>query len=883
MRDATVRLITLCLIIGIGIPKSYSAELHVPAQFATIQAAVDAAIPGDTVLVADGTWSGVGNVTIHPDGKAITIRSASGDPEACTIDGSGIDQGFVCASAETRDTVIMGFTLYRCGRDPNLGPVDGAGISCVNASPTIRHCRFVDGYASWSYPGPGSGMYGSGGAIACSDGAAPEIADCVFITCIAGESGGAIHARDAAPVILDCAFTDNRSYGRGGAINLKDSPAVINGCVFTDNRAVNGDGGALCLDASSAEITLNEFTLNRSLRGGAVACLGATPIIGGASDLGNRFDRNYSGSGADLFAQVPASTIDARFNTFTGLMMSDYCVSPQETFDLSGSQTTATPIQSDVFVAQDGSDENSGLSIDAPFRTIQFALSRVLPTEASPITIHIASGEYSAFTTGEAFPLPLLSHLSLSGADQCRTHLNPSYQSVCLFGHHDTDVRIDGIDIRGGSGESGGGLHASDCQVELTNLTVRESVAEKGAAMYLSGTDASMRSVLIMDNYSRYMGSSAGVVAIGGHLRILDSVITRNASDGPGGGVYVQGAALIASCRITENEARRASGGGVFCADGPLEMVNCELIRNRAILGGGVFVTGQYDLLNCLIAENTAVLSGASFQSFDASGLIRHSTIAANTTSGSVVSSVFFEQSDSTVSDSIVWNESGAEIQVEDAQLSVTNCDVRGGFEGAGNIDSDPQFTAMPMSNYYLNTGESGDPISPCIDAGGKMAAECTYSGLWGEIDLERWTAGSDWLRDSGVVDIGVHWDHALFSGVRLDLTTRMLHPGDRLRLDAVVLNHSGVDWSDSRLFVILDVYGSYWFAPSWAYMDDGFDWYSMDLAPGARNIVSVIPDTVWPEGVGSADNLAFWGGLTDGAFLNLRGDFDRVIFGYRD
>ena len=49
------------------------ATINVPADHATIQAAVTAASPGDTILVADGTY--IENVTID---KNITLLSVNG-------------------------------------------------------------------------------------------------------------------------------------------------------------------------------------------------------------------------------------------------------------------------------------------------------------------------------------------------------------------------------------------------------------------------------------------------------------------------------------------------------------------------------------------------------------------------------------------------------------------------------------------------------------------------------------------------------------------------------------------------------------------------------------------------------------------------------------
>ena len=125
-----------------------AATINVPADYTTIQAAVDAASGGDVILVAPGTYTGTGNEVVDMLGKAITIR-ATGTPEQTIIHGGGARRVITCSSGEGADTIIEGFTIT--GGSASTG----GGIYCSYSSPTITDCTITGNTAN----DDGGGVY----------------------------------------------------------------------------------------------------------------------------------------------------------------------------------------------------------------------------------------------------------------------------------------------------------------------------------------------------------------------------------------------------------------------------------------------------------------------------------------------------------------------------------------------------------------------------------------------------------------------------------------------------------------------------------------------------------------------------------------------------
>jgi serine protease len=109
-------------------PARSQNTLNVPADYPTIQSAINAANNGDTVLVAPGTY--VENINFN--GKAITVIS-SGGAATTIIDGNHNGTVVTFNHSETLSTVLSGFTI----RNGFRSGLWGAGIAVTSASPTI--------------------------------------------------------------------------------------------------------------------------------------------------------------------------------------------------------------------------------------------------------------------------------------------------------------------------------------------------------------------------------------------------------------------------------------------------------------------------------------------------------------------------------------------------------------------------------------------------------------------------------------------------------------------------------------------------------------------------------------------------------------------------
>jgi hypothetical protein len=252
----------------------------VGSPFASIQYGLNWAVAGDTVLVADGTYTGSSNTNIDFQGRRVVLRSASDNPEKCVIDCRGIvyySRGFQFRSGEDSTSIVRGLKVINGYVD------DGAGVLCESASPKFVNCVFAFNRAGQAGGGVKCrggrmiaenctfiGNYGANGGGAAVVQATPQFRNCTFRD-NTGISGGGIAYIDCSsmPTIRGCTFTGNLGSGTGGAISLSNSSLLVQSCTLTRNSSVTGSG----IDAwgsSAAMITQTIIAFGHS--GAAVHC-----------------------------------------------------------------------------------------------------------------------------------------------------------------------------------------------------------------------------------------------------------------------------------------------------------------------------------------------------------------------------------------------------------------------------------------------------------------------------------------------------------------------------------------------------------------------------------------------------------------------------------
>ncbi len=752
----------------------YSRVHFVPDSYPSIQAAIDAAKWGDTVLVADGTYQGYGNKNLTFHGKDLTVKSIHGKNN-CLIDCQDSGRGVIFENGESQNTIIEGFTIS-AGNVPDFG----GGMAVMNASPVIRDCLFSGNNAE-----NGGGLYIIGGN--------PTVSDCYFGFNQANNNGGGLlieHANDSTIIsgcqfsfnsalrtggllcegsdisVMDCMFNDNSAMMHSGGIYLHDSNALVTRCEFINNEStgVASDGGGLfALVYEELHISDCIFIGNSSsnngggmgFAGGNIAyvtnCLvkGNTATNGGGG-ISVRYsepifrnctivENTTSGDGGGLF-------LESTDSTFTD------CILWDNTPDSVHEEGTGSPVLTYCDIQQ-GSGTYPGTG----------------NINEDPLFITGPAGEYylndssgNPCVDAGSNPAANICYTSDTG-DVCMSELTTITQETS-----DTGIVDMGLHYRFGNvihvpGDYSTIQSAMDASGDGDTVLVADGTytGEGNKDLDFHGTPMTVKSVngpqtCVIDCENTLRGFS--VDSGEGPYSIIEGFTILNGNGGIGSAIKCESTSPTITNCIIRSCYSIAKAGGIYCKNSANPTIsNCLFESNTSDFEGGAIYCYQSapQIINCAFTQNTGEGGAISMDSCVPAPDIRNCTFYQNTSTISGGGAIYCVYSDPTVTDCILWDNSSSEIYTDNADPVITYCNIDGGFSGTGNINTDPRFETGPIGNFYLNN--TGTP-NPCRNAGSAPSTDICFLMGKSTVCMDQMVTSIYGSSDTSTVDMGVHY-----------------------------------------------------------------------------------------------------------------------------
>jgi hypothetical protein len=299
---------------------AHAGVIRVPQDYASVLAAVDAAVSGDSVLVGPGVWTDRETRLVIVDGTPLNITSCAFLKAGLTVIGVEGPGSTVIDGGEATGNVT---TFIHVG--PGTDPVRAEGLTITGAGDGILVCNTIEVADCWLVGNGRCAVHAKSCEVALRDCVVEDndrnglqldaihcwMADLEMRNCrVAGNLGTGIDVHETASVIIDgCEITDHSGH-RGASLGPVSNVQVTNSvflrnsvghgggalgiaecdygevafCVFAYDSATAGYGGALAAGSSSSiMIENNTFYACYAYAMGSAAMLGGS---------GNVFSRN---------------------------------------------------------------------------------------------------------------------------------------------------------------------------------------------------------------------------------------------------------------------------------------------------------------------------------------------------------------------------------------------------------------------------------------------------------------------------------------------------------------------------------------------------------------------------------------------------------------
>jgi predicted outer membrane repeat protein len=667
-----------------------------------------------------------GNSALHYGGAIYNSEDSNPVVADCTFSGNSAGHGGAIHSlAESRSA----FT--NCTITGNSARWDGGGL--YGGLGLVSNCTIQDNNTVYA----GGGLYEYNGTIT----------NCLISGNSAGSFGGALYSCQGP--IISCTITDNST------VPLYYCSGPIINCIIWNENPNNSPAGPL-LSGSS-------IPLYSCVQGGSdgIGCINLNPCFINAqnSDYHLLPGSPCKDAGSYYYCMNLPGTDREGATRMAGGQIDMGCYEIGGTPDIDGDWLGVTQeclYSTDPNLPDtDGDGLADGLEILAGTNPLDADPPRIwqVPADSTLIqqalffsrpgeTIILAEGTYyeNIYLGGRNITLtgtdpndPKIVAATIINGDTDRAPETISGRVINLAGTEDANCHIRALTITGGyTNAGGGGIYGAGSRICISNCIIYGNTTLNGGGG-LYDCDGIIKNCTVTENLARDGG---GLCYCNGP--ITNCTITMNLADDRGGGMFDCGGEntcdrphgclfTIVNCNISDNMA--SSGGGIYNNITSPTLTNCTLSGNAAQdFGGGMYngrLTGPV-LTNCMLIGNSANYGGAIYNYERTSPILTNCTFAKNSApNGNGLACDSPDQlypSYLQITNSILWDD-GDQIWNNDNSVIIINySNIRGGWIGKGNIDTNPLFSDANNGDYRLSA------CSPCIDAG-------TDAGVYEDIE----------------------------------------------------------------------------------------------------------------------------------------------------
>lgn len=608
-----------------------------------LQTAINTALAGDSVFVAQGTYQ-LANGQSYSMKEGVKIYGGFEGNEA-TLTERNLTAGFVSTlrgnnarvvynnlNGLTAAALLDGFTIT------NGYGAYGAGMWNRTCSPTISNCVFAGNNGGGMYNSSSSAIVGKcvftgnygplttyGGGIGNANSPGVSIINCIF-SGNQGHLGGGVYIDDIAPTslrVINCTFVGNTaSAGNGvGAIycGARSSPKIQNCIIWGNSSAIY-----------KSVVLIPAVITNNIIQGGHTGNSKLDPLFVNPSNPAGP-DNIFGTADDGLLLQAGSPALNTGTFDTSGLRLPGTDISGaariqgnkidmgayESSFSCSG--FTTLYVDSSVVTSGDGS------SWATAFKTFQEGLLAADQCKSAS-SLLVAKGTYQVAAGSE---FGLLKDLKIyggfpGGGGSFAQRNTATYTSILkgnggsVFYNESIDATawIDGFTITGGTGIGGGGMFNIYSSPSINNCVFTGNVVTTnggggGALFNRNGSPTITNCIFSNNSASTTDQGGGGAIMNSTASPVINHCFFLNNTAKFGGAIYngSNPTAPVISNTVFAGNISGGDGAGIANYGTSLKLTNVTFVNNSAGRGGGA-IDNYYPVLtitNTVFWGNTAV------------------------------------------------------------------------------------------------------------------------------------------------------------------------------------------------------------------------------------------------------------------------------------